>query len=85
MAHRYRDNPESFLLRVHEDWLLLPVFFAGFFGVPLWAALSAVVAMLLPSARATIVRQAGLVCLGIAVLALFWSFDPTGYIEWFLD
>lgn len=81
----YRDNPESALLRVHEDGLLFPVFYAGFFGVPMWAALSAVVAVLLPSARPTIGRQAGLVCLGLFALALFWTFDPTGYVEWFLD
>ena len=81
----YRDNPESFLLRVHEYGVLFPLFYAGFFGVPMWAALSVVVAVLLPSARRTIGRQAALVSLGIIVLALFWKFDPTGYVEWFLD
>jgi hypothetical protein len=81
----YRDNPESVLLRIHEYGLLFPVVYAAIFGVPLWAALSLLVALLLPSARWTIARQVGLVGVGVAALVLFWKFDPTGYVEWFLD
>jgi hypothetical protein len=65
--------------------MLVPFFIATFSGVTLWVALGIVVALLLPSARATILRQACVAALGVLLLVLFWNLDPTGYVTWLSD
>ena len=80
----YQDNPDTLLLRLHES-VLVPFFIVTFSGVLLWGALSAVVALLLPSARVTILRQACVIGVAVLLLVLFWNLDTTGYIAWLAD
>jgi hypothetical protein len=80
----YQDDPDTLLLRLHES-VLVPFFIATVSAVVLWAALSVVVVVFLPSARRTIVRQTIVVGFGILLLVLFWNLDPRGYITWLAD
>ena len=81
----YRDNPETLLLRIHEEGFLVPALYGSLFGVPLWllsGALLAAAGLL----RWRVFRdQLGLMLAGIVGVILLVTLDPTGYVQWFLD
>jgi hypothetical protein len=81
----YRDDPQSLLLKGYEYGVVFPCLYAALFGIPLWCLFTLFVALPAPRMRARVVPQLVLLVAAVGSLALFYRFDPTGYIDWFLD
>jgi hypothetical protein len=80
----YRDEPDSFLLNVHQRAIIAAAF-ATYFGMPVWAAaVVGRVARRQAPAR-ELATQIGCIAAGLGGLALLAAVDPTGYFEWFID
>lgn len=81
----YRDNPETLLLRLHEECFLVPALYASLFGVPFWLPTGVILAAAGVLRWRVFRDQVGLILAGIAGVILLVTLDPTGYVEWFLD
>jgi hypothetical protein len=64
--------------------LLIPIYLVALVSVPLWPALAATLAVTRRDGR-QLARQGLLFFSGLAAVALFWVFDSTGFVRWFLD
>lgn len=81
----YTDHPETLLLRIHEQGLLLPALYGSLFGGPLWLLSGALLAGTGLLSWRVFRDQLGFMLAGIVGVMLFVILDPTGYVEWFLD
>jgi hypothetical protein len=81
----YRDNPESLFLHIHEYGFLVPALYGALCGVPLWMLSGAILVVAGLLQWRVWGHQLGLMLAGMIGVILFLWFDPTGYVEWFLD
>jgi hypothetical protein len=81
----YRDEPQSLLLSIHEYGLIAPTFYLCLFGVPTWLLGWTVLlaCRLAPAKRFT--WQLAFIVVGLLGMVLLATYDPTGYMEWFVD
>jgi hypothetical protein len=63
----------------------MPTLYIALIGIPIWFLLSVVLAFGGPRPRRASAWQALLIVAALGALVLFAKFDPTGYVEWFLD
>jgi len=77
----YKDEPNTPLLFFHEYFLLAPMFYIALLSIPGFL----VAGTIAQAGRRTFLGQMVLMLLGIIALVIFFKYDRTGYIEWFMD
>ncbi len=81
-ARSVLDNPDGLAFELHD--MLVQILLLLSLAAPIsWLALALIWRSRLN--RKEILRQLGAILAGYALIVALFAFDPTGYVEWFLD